>query len=169
MTTLVVGRTWDGALLPEEERAQIKLSYEGDDLRIDVDAPYAGDPAPTEPPGPMDGLWAHEVVEVFVVGLEERYLEIELGPHGHHLVIQLDGIRQRTAALLPIRYEARIEGDRWRGTAHVPRSYLPVPQVRCNVFRISGPQGSRRYHALAPVPGDKPDFHRIQRFPPWVL
>jgi hypothetical protein len=167
--TLVVGRTWDGQLLSEAERAQVRLGYEGDDLRIEVDAPFEGDAPPLGPPGPIDGLWAHEVVELFVVGPDEQYTEIELSPHGHHLVIQLEGVRQRKAALLPIRYEASVEGNRWKGVALVPKVYLPASPRKCNAYRISGAQGARRYHAMVPVPGERPDFHRLERFAPWVL
>jgi hypothetical protein len=167
--TLVVGRTWDGQLLPEAERAQIRLGYEGEELRIEVDAPFEGDAPPPGPPGPTDGLWAFEVVELFVVGEGEQYAEIELSPHGHHLVIQLEGIRQRKAALLPIRYTATVEGGRWKGVAHVPRAYLPPAPRKCNAYRISGAQGARRYHAMVAVPGERPDFHRLERFAPWVL
>jgi hypothetical protein len=37
-----------------------------------------------------------------------RYIEIELGPHGHHLVLLLDGVRNAVAKLLPIKYNAAI-------------------------------------------------------------
>ena len=37
-----------------------------------------------------------------------RYIEIELGPHGHHIVLLLDGVRNAVAKLLPIQYEATI-------------------------------------------------------------
>src|SRR6185503_11197655 len=61
--TLVVGRTWDGELLPEAARAALRIGYDGDDLVIEVEAPFAGDPAPSSAPGPTDRLWEHEVVE----------------------------------------------------------------------------------------------------------
>jgi len=47
--------------------------------RIDVDAPLYNDPkSPTAQPGPVDGLWDYEVVEVFLLGSEQRYLEVEV-------------------------------------------------------------------------------------------
>jgi hypothetical protein len=36
------------------------------------------------------------------------YIEIELGPHGHHIILFLDGNRNAVAKLLPIQYEATI-------------------------------------------------------------
>lgn len=72
-----------------------------------LDAPFAGDAAPAAPPGTaVPGLWNHEgpsrrcraaagtpdarahsharqatVVEVFLLGEREEYVEIELGPY----------------------------------------------------------------------------------------
>jgi hypothetical protein len=60
---LTIGRDWSGAVLPREQRAELRLSWEDDALRVDVDAPFAGDPPPPGPPGPTDRLWEHEVVE----------------------------------------------------------------------------------------------------------
>ena len=40
--------------------------------------------------------------------LSSRYVEIELGPHGHHIVLLLDGERNAVAKLLPIQYDAVI-------------------------------------------------------------
>ena len=40
-----------------------------------------------------------------------RYIEIELGPYGHHIILLLDGVRNAIAKLLPIQYEATIGKD----------------------------------------------------------
>ncbi len=165
MITLVIGRTWDGRLLPEPERSRLRLGYDDEHLRIEVDAPYAGDPPPPGLPGPTDRLWEHEVVELFVAGPDTRYTEIELSPHGHHLVLRLDGVRNPVQTMLPLDYEATIEGDRWRGVARLAGSLLPARPARCNAYRIA-----RGHHqAFAPVPGEAPDFHQLDRFVPWVL
>jgi hypothetical protein len=170
MITLVVGRTWDGELLPPEARSNVRIGYDGDELVVQVDAPYAGDPAPTGAPGPTDKLWEHEVVELFVVGADQRYTEIELSPHGHHLGIRLEGIRNRVVVGFPIRFEPPvIHEGRWSGTARIDRSLLPDPALTCNAYRVSGTAPHRRYEAMAAVPGDRPDFHRLERFAPWML
>lgn len=169
MTILVVGRTWDGHLLPPDARTSLRLGWAGDDLRIEVDAPYSGDPPPPGPPGPLEGLWEHEVVELFVLGPGDRYTEIELGPHGHHLVLQLEGVRNAVARALPIAFAARLEGARWRGEATIGRAWLPERPIRCNAYRIHGAASLRRYEAMVAVPGDRPDFHRPDRFAPWPL
>jgi hypothetical protein len=163
--TLVIGRTWDGDLLDVADRTTLRLTLDDASLRIEVDAPYAGDPAPAGPPGATDRLWEHEVVELFVAGPDERYTEIELGPHGHHLGLRLDGIRTPVQTGFPIAFEAGIEGGRWTGTAVVARELLPERPARCNAYRIGG----GRHEALVAVPGPAPDFHRLDRFVPWPL
>ena len=107
------------------------------------------------------------MVELFVVAPEERYTEIELSPHGHHWVLRLEGIRTNVETGIAIDWRPRIEGGRYRGTAVVAREHLPEGARWCNAFRISGPAGQRRYRALTPVPGEKPDFHRLHQFGPW--
>ncbi|HHO53717.1 MAG TPA: hypothetical protein ENK18_23300 [Deltaproteobacteria bacterium] len=169
MIRLVIGYTWDGAVLPEADRASVVLTLTESELVIEVDAPYRGDPPPTGPVGPTDRLWEHEVIEVFVVGEGERYTEIELSPHGHHWVLRLEGIRSPMTRGIPIAFEATIEGERWRGIARIERSHLPDEPVRCNVFRISGVGTARRFAAWVPVPGPAPDFHRLEQFGPWLL
>src|SRR5690606_32296345 len=125
-----------------------------------------GDPPPAGPPGPTDRLWEHEVVELFVLGDGERYTEIELGPHGHHLVLQLDGVRRPVRARVPIASEAAITGDRWRGVAHVDGRWFPTPR-RWNAYAVHGRGDDRQHLAAVPVPGPAPDFHRLACFAPW--
>lgn len=148
----------------------------GDDqaLRIEVDGPYHGDPPPPGPPGPTERLWEHEVVELFVVGHAGTdgavpYTEIELSPHGHHLVLRLLGVRQVVARELPLDFEATIEGARWRGLARLDRAFLPPGPHRVNAFALHGQGAHRRYLAWTPVGGREPDFHRIERFPSFTL
>ena len=169
MITLTVGRTWDGELLAPAARSTLRIGYDADHLQIEVDAPYAGDPAPAGPPGPTDKLWEHEVVELFVLGADQRYTEIELSPHGHHLGIRLEGVRNRVEVGFPMIFEATVAGDRWRGAARVARALLPDPPLKCNAYRVSGTAPLRRYEAMVAVPGERPDFHRLDRFAPWLL
>lgn len=166
---LPIDRTWDGAPAAPTERATVALAIEGGDLRIEVDAPLHGDPPPDAPPGPTWALWEHEVVELFVLGEGERYTEIEVGPHGHHLVLQLDGVRRPVASGLPLELVCRIDGARWTATARLARALLPPGPRRCNAYRIAGPAGARRHEAMVAVPGEAADFHRLDRFAPWPL
>ena len=166
---LWIATTWDGRPLPAADQVRLQLDLEGPHLRVEVEAPFSGDPAPPTAPGPTWGLWEHEVVELFVAGPGERYTEIELGPYGHHLVLQLAGVRAVVARELPLRFEARIEGDRWKGIAWLDRGLLPSGPHRINATAIRGVGEARGYFAWAPMPGPAPDFHRLEAWRPVVL
>ncbi|MEQ1508197.1 MAG: hypothetical protein ABMB14_38560, partial [Myxococcota bacterium] len=86
-----------------------------------------------------------------------------------HLALRLEGIRNIVASKLPIEFHATIAGDRWTGVARVPRSVFPDPPLTCNAYRIAGAAPARRYFAMVGVPGERPDFHRLDRFVPWPL
>lgn len=165
---LEIARTWDGSRLPPGDHAILRLSAASEGLRVAVEAPYYGDPPPPTPPGPTDQLWNYEVVELFILGdgPNRPYLEIELSPHGHHLVLQLEGVRCIVESKLPLDYRAEIRGDRFRGDAVVPRSYLPPAPHRINAYAIHGRGDARRHLAMEPVPGPAPDFHRLESFVP---
>ena len=167
-----VGFTWDGAIAPREERVFVTLEPTRGGLALTVEAPFHGDPPPDGPVGSFDGLWNHEVVEVFVSGLAPAgapvpYLEVELSPHGHHLVIDLYGVRNPLRIREDLPYEAKILGGRWQGEALIPWTWLPARPNRFNVYAIHGEGEGRRYLAMTPVPGPKPDFHRLDRFLRW--
>lgn len=136
------------------------------DLVIGVDAPFHDDPPPAVPPGSTDALWTYEVVELFLLGRASHYVEIELGPHGHYLVLQLEGVRHITRSHLSMAYTTVRRGPRWRGRARLPLACLPVTIERVNAYAIHGTGDQRRYLAAFPVLGDKPDFHRLDAFGP---
>ncbi len=169
MLTARIAHTWDGQPAERDEVASIHLARAGSDWHLTVSAPFHGDPLPALPPGPTPGLWEFEVVELFVVGHGEGppYTEIELGPGGHHLVLQLHGIRQPIASELPIAYEVEVHNGRWHGEARIPGRLMPVRPQKWNAFAIHGLGPSRRYLAAHPVPGPQPDFHRLAAFARW--
>ena len=90
-TRLVIDSTWDGEVIGPDERVSLALELGDAALVLDVDAPFHGDPAPPGVPGSCDGLWEFEVAELFLLGAEQHYLEIELGPFGHYLALSLHG------------------------------------------------------------------------------
>lgn len=161
-----IARTWDGHPIGADEACAIDVQTTDDEIVLVVDAPYHGDPAPTGDPGSRDALWEYEVVEWFLASEAGPYLEVELGPHGHFLVLQLDRVRHAVARDLPIRWDARIDGSRWRGLARVPRRYLPDAPYRGNAYAIHGVTTERRYLVAIPLPGRGPDFHKPQHFEP---
>ncbi len=159
---------WDGCAARRGEIASVVLAMTGDGLVIEVDAPFHDDPAPGAAIGPSWKLWEHEVVEVFVAAATAPvYVEVELGPHGHHLVLRLEGIRKDVARCLPLDFSATIDGMRWRGRAVVPAGWLPpgAPSSwRVNATAIHGRGDARRFLTAARLMAPAPDFHRPDEF-----
>ncbi len=145
---------------------RVDLALDPGRLVIEVAAPFHRDPPPDGPEGSCDGLWNHEVVELFLLGDDERYLEIELGPWGHYLVLELEGQRNVVASGHTLDYEVRRGQIGWTGRAVVPAEWIPEPIGLGNAYAIHGLEATRRYLALHPVPGDGPDFHRLECFGP---
>ena len=152
---------WNGNALSARHWVTLHLLDRETELEIRISAPYYGDPdAPMTEPGPTDRLWEHEVVELFIYGANLQYTEIELAPSGHHLVLQLDGVRNPVATKLPIAYEATIHSDRWTATAKINKSLLPAGPHRWNATAIHGSGDNRTYLSWIPLPGTEPDFHQ---------
>lgn len=178
---LHITQTWSGVALAEEQHAFAEVAMpasaadqckDGAVLTVTVEAPWNGDPPPDAPPGHCEGLWNHEVVELFLIASDGnlatsavRYLEIEFGPHAHYLVIELVGIRQRQRTLVPSSCESRRLGDRWRAVMRMPIHELPASspgELSANAFAIRGVGHERLYTACRPTGGDHPDFHPLQ-------
>jgi len=152
---------WNGAAVAGNHWITIHLLDCGEELEVRVSAPHYNDPAPPPgPPGPTDRLWEFEVVELFIYGANQQYTEIELAPSGHHLVLQLDGIRNPKRSLLPIHYTATIHSDQWTGTARINKKLLPPSPNRINATAIHGSGKERTYLSWVPLPGNTPDFHQ---------
>jgi len=162
-----IAHTWDGRPLDASEIATVEMGWEKEALSIRVEAPWGGDPTPKGPKGPFWKLWEHEVVELFLLGQNEQYTEVELGPYGHHLVLRLQGVRSIVESKLPIEFKVTRREGRWSGHARLAIEHLPHPLVAFNAYAIRGTGRERRYMAHAPVPGDAPDFHRLSLFAPW--
>jgi hypothetical protein len=160
-----IDRLWDGGPADPAERVRLVLDTSPGGLTLEIEAPDHADPAPPTPPGPTPGLWDYEVVELFLVGENERYLEVEVGPGGHHWVAELAGPRHVTRSQLPLHLDVERAAGRWRAAAQLPRAWLPAGLQFGNAYAIHGVGAGRRYLAWHPVPGEVPDFHRIELFP----
>ena len=161
-----IATTWDGQPIAASGCSTVTVTQCAPGfLKIEIQAPYHGDPAPDAPPGRLDGLWTHEVVELFLVAKSGRYLELEFGPHGHYLALILSAPRERADDTLDVAYSAEITGDRWHGSATLQVYQDFVMPARYNAFAIHGQGASRRYLAHSPLPGPRPDFHQPSRFP----
>jgi hypothetical protein len=167
--SLEISLSWDGRPLAPQAVARVALEMTRVGLLIKVVAPFYGDHPPQGVAGPTDRLWNHEVVELFVKGPGPAYTEIELGPHGHHLVLRLNDVRQLRDSLHPIDFVATRRGPRWHGRALVPTALLPPLPWTGNAYAIAGVGAGRRYMAWAPVPGLSPDFHQPEWFQPIIL
>ena len=100
---------WNGAAVSARHWITIHLLDRDDAIEVRVHAPHYGSPPPpTDPIGPTDRLWEHEVVELFIFGAHDRYTEIEMSPSGHHLVLQLNRVRNPERTKLPIQYTSTI-------------------------------------------------------------
>jgi hypothetical protein len=166
---LRIDRLWDGTPARADEVWTLRLDGGPGALEIRVDAPFFGDPAPAAAAGPLMGLWDYEVAELFILGDDDHYTEIELGPFGHHLVLRLHGRRNPVEACLPLDYQVHREGARFFGLARLDRALLPKGPHRVNAYAIHGVGAERRYLAWEPVPGEEPDFHRLECFRPVTL
>ncbi|MBL8787424.1 MAG: hypothetical protein JNJ59_21150 [Deltaproteobacteria bacterium] len=169
---LAIASTWDGMALTEGEVASVEVARDSDGLVIAMRARSWGDPIPDGPVGRRDRLWEHEVVEVFFAEAarrDARYLEIEVGAHGHWLALSFDGYRTLRDDQVTVAVEHARSGVGWsavvRVAPEVVRAALPGGIGAWNAYAIHGP-GTRRYLAAA-VPHEQypgPDFHRLEHF-----
>jgi hypothetical protein len=180
---LKIDQTWHASPLAENEQITMMLDFQDEQqLSIQLIAPYFRNEPPPCPSGSTWGLWQYEVVEVFLVWENHQYLEIEMGPHGHHLVLGLDGIRQIKQAFIPVNYEAEILGNLWQGRLSLDlgksilkESYVGVFKWQnlkaINAFAIHQPLKMRapkekRYCVAFAVAeqNEQANFHCIDRF-----
>ncbi|KAM4674173.1 UPF0462 protein C4orf33 homolog isoform 2-T2 [Amazona ochrocephala] len=142
-----IKHTWDG-LPVNHEPATIWLKSDNVGLLMEVSAPFFNDPpAPLGEPGkPFGRLWDYEVVEAFFLNDRTgQYLEVEVCPHGQHLLLLLSGRRGVWKEELPLEFEVTRMKTKWEGEERKYEALYPVPQ-----------------HELQE--GQKPDFHRLEFF-----
>ena len=167
---LCIQHEWDGTRLPESHWVMVDLRLSDEGLQIEVDAPFFNNLAPSDAPNPKTGcwqLWEYEVVEVFLVDQEGAYTEIEVGPHGHHLILRLDAPRSVVDKMHPMVWDAEVDGERWRGRGLIARHLLPRNIERVNAFAIRTVQDYRQYCCYTSLPAEQPDFHQPERFAIW--
>lgn len=170
MWRFAVAHTWQGEALADDEVATVAVSAGG----IEVDAPLFGvDPRP-EGQGHHGRLWEYEVVEVFLgrgPGRDAPYVEVEVGPWGHWLVLAFDGYRRPGVGSAPAvtgcaveRYE-RDGRRRWRARLELAGWSEAVAGAAVgNAYAIhTEPGGGRRHCAWrCPDDGRRPDFHAAE-------
>ncbi|XP_015261416.1 PREDICTED: UPF0462 protein C4orf33 homolog [Gekko japonicus] len=163
--------TWDSMPVMH---APVTIRFKPGDqgLVMEVSSLFFDDPpAPSGEPGkPFDGLWDYEVVESFFLNsATNNYLEVELCPHGQHLVLRLSG-GDCLEKGLELAFKADINWGNWNGTAIIPWDYFPPSVDKMNSYAIHGSGTGRIYEALYPIPreeikeGQGPNFHLLEYF-----
>lgn len=162
-----IGHEWSGIGLGE------RLVVEVHEGGVSVEAPLFGEDARPDGEGFCARLWEHEVVEVFLGRDDGAYVELEVGPFGHWLVLAFEGYR-RGDVVHGVVGSYRVTGvsGRWRGELVLAtdwwREVLSTSAVG-NAFAIHTVGGRRRYCAAFPaVDGSPPDFHRRDTWRPLV-
>ncbi|VDP02273.1 unnamed protein product [Soboliphyme baturini] len=138
-----------------------------------VEGPLFDDPAePDDLGGVCHNLYDYECVELFFANGKNQYLEIEIGPHGHWLVLLF---KERRVPLhlnddLELEVQNVFEGNTWRSVFEIPLAYFPPKVSRFNGYALHGSGKNRHYEAVHPIfdgrPNDAPDFHRLEFFRP---
>ena len=170
-------RTWNGEALAEADVGNVALSSAGERLALSWDIPLAAPGrAPDTPAGFTDGLWEHDVVELFLADASEseRYFELEIGPRGHWLALTFDGVRARSAELRDLRLDLMqdMTDGRWCGRATFPSTDL-ADSIGRGPFKILfaaclGHGETRRLRCSPPLPGEMADFHQPERWADFV-
>lgn len=160
---------WDGTPYTKERPVQILIDGAGEFVRLQVEAPFYNDTAPPNGQSgqPYPKLYDYQVVEAFFLNHEDQYLEVELSPHGEHLVLLLNGRRNSVVQQLPLQYYVKKYENTWTGVAYIPLEYFPYHVTKFNAFAIHGEGSNRKYLSLFPTPEGKfkqPDFHRLEYF-----
>lgn len=164
-----ISRDWDGRDLEKSFEITLHLDLDRNMIEFEITAPYYRNPVPPCPPGPTWKLWEYEVVEIFLVFDHHRYLEIEVGPHGHYLCLELDGIRKIKRSLISGQVNAQIHAQNQHyGIQAAFLATLPLGALRSlNAYAIFQEEGKRVYATYHPIAlaNEAPNFHLIDRFP----
>lgn len=165
--SLVVDALWNAqTCLNRLIRAKVDLSTSGDGLRVSVAMPRrVNEQIPNSPIGSrVEGLWNYDVVELFLRGQGDHYLEMELGAGGHYLALEFNGVRQRindfADRIIPVQYQKY--ADQWTSEIVIPWNMIPDSVYSLNAYVIA----SGEFLAYAPVPGLEPNFHQLEAFAP---
>ena len=163
----VLNKFWDGTPCADERLyAEIWVTKVEKGLRIRVQAPELENQKIPDAPkeARVDGLWNYDVVELFFVGKDGKYLEVELGAGGHYLVLGFKGVRNLEndykEFATDIRYSQAVPGM-WQSGITIPWEMLPKELAGFNAFAITDGQ----FLAMNAVPGNEPDFHQPATYP----
>lgn len=174
---------WDGT--PNRDpllQGQVTVSAQDSGLELCMSLPHQPQPkVPLAPSGArVPDLWTYNVVECFLAG-PDGYLEVELGPGGHFLVLEFTAprvLKDRHEVFSPsieVLEVATAPLPTWKSRIIIPWSMVPTPLIGINAYAIVGEKTGgektvgdkvvgERYLCFEPLPGPKPDFHQPDRF-----
>merc|ERR1712126_356126 len=91
---LTIKHTWDsGPIYHRPTRMALSWNKGDKFLTLHVNSQYFFDPPPPAVVAgePYPKLWNYEVAEIFFLAPSNKYLEVELSPHGKYLLLLLSG------------------------------------------------------------------------------
>lgn len=163
-----ITKQWNGEELKRTDLfAHVELEETTNGMRFTASSPWRSDMrVPLRPSGRLDGLWDYDVVELFLVGEDGTYLEVELGAAGHYLVLAFDRVRHRSNEFIdrPFEVSHKRENGWWTASIEIPKDVLPAPIKKFNAFMIAGGM----FLAYHPTPGTEPNFHQPKSYPDYV-
>jgi uncharacterized protein (DUF362 family) len=166
---------------PSDLETIVRLAWNTDALFAAFDCAFEGELDLPADDAPIDreheSLYEHDVVELFVDSSprsRESYREIELGPLGHFLDIDIDRDRRPRGDLAwssgtTVRTQIDREANRFRIEARIPATAfgegpIAAGEWRIGVYRIAGAAPERRFLARFPTYTERPNFHAPERF-----
>ena len=162
-----VNKMWDGSPCGDERlHVEVWITKKESGLNVRVHATILDDQKVPNAPvdSRFDGLWDYDVVELFFVGTDGKYTEVEIGAGGHFLVLAFDDVRVRANDFAGREFDHRHGGatpGTWQTQMTIPWDVLPATITKMNAFAIMG----GTHLALSAVPGTQPDFHQPATFP----
>jgi len=170
---LPLGLPWQKAL-PELPPPTVRFWHQAGRLYWEMNLPLPLAPRESFPAnGFLEGLWKQDVAECFIATPAlGTYTEYNLSPGGAWWAAQLIGPRLRqdpqpSPERFSVRSESAWEASHWIAGMSVP---LPDPDACTLNFTaiVTRPEG-RQFYSLAPLGGDRPDFHRPGEWLPLLL
>ncbi|XP_032794729.2 uncharacterized protein LOC116931257 [Daphnia magna] len=168
-----IASSWNGKALSPSESVDlhIQLDASSRNLVLNVSAPFYDDRAPEEANGgPFADLYNYEVVHLYLLSYPDfKYVEIELGPWGHYLVVFWNGYYNKVGNLVSLlKYTVNRNASRWTGSALIPLIYLPPKVYLMNAHSSHGVDAKRQWNSLYPVPSNSnqtsPDYHALKYY-----
>lgn len=174
---------WRGQPVALETTA--RLAWRDDALYFAFDCAYAGTLSIDDRVPPTTEhveLYRHDAVEVFLdadPATPATYVELEVGPGGHFLDIDVDRERRPRGDVTwssGMTLGARVDAPahRYAIEARVPaaalgRAHLSPGALRVALYRLAGQGEARLYLARFPTMTPRPSFHVPERFGDLVL